>query len=126
VTGEPERPPSARELLAALAVDAGSVPTTDLSRVQDGDGRIVLVASEPSWIQVRSGDREFVRTKTMEAGERIALPNRDDLALWTGNAGGLEILVDGHSVGPLGQRGRVLRDVPLAPDAVKARFAPTR
>lgn len=124
--GEPERPPSARELLAALAIDAGSTLAPEAARIVDGDGRIVLVASEPSWIQVRSGDREFVKTKTMEAGERIALPNRDDLALWTGNAGGLEILVDGRSVGPLGQRGRVLRDVPLAPEAVKARFAPAR
>jgi cytoskeleton protein RodZ len=108
------QPVPTRELLAALGAEA----------TEDGTdaGRVTLLAHEPSWIQVRSNDREFLRTKTLEAGERFPLPNRADLALWTGNAGGLEIIVDGRSIGMLGARGRVLKDVSLAPDALRSRL----
>lgn len=85
--------------------------------------RVVLLAREPSWIQVRSADRDFVRTMTLAPGQKLELPNRGDLALWTGNAGGLEVVLDGHELGTLGQSGRVVRDVPLAPDQLKGRFA---
>jgi cytoskeleton protein RodZ len=117
---------SARELLASLGT--GTPVTAELSSaVPPPDGnRVILVANEPSWVQVRSSDRVFVKTTTLEAGERLALPDREDLALWTGNAGGLEILLDGASIGSLGARGRVVRDVSLAPDALKARQAAAR
>ena len=121
-------PGSARELLAGLRPEgAAAVDVTQAAAATPAPGgtevRVILVAREPSWIQVRSADREYVRTRTMEAGERYELPNRADLALWTGNAGGLEVLVDGESLGPLGARGRVVRDVALTPEALKARAA---
>ena len=83
--------------------------------------RVVLRALEPSWIQVKSEGRDYVRTRTLEPGEQFALPDRDDLALWTGNAGGIEILFEGHSLGPVGNRGAVMRDVSLAPEALLRR-----
>ena len=64
------------------------------------------LARDSSWVQVRSADRAFVRTRTLEPGDRFAMPDRNDLALSTGNAGGLEILLDGQSVGLAGRAGR--------------------
>lgn len=84
-------------------------------------GRVVLVAREPSWVQVRSPDRGFSRSKTLEVGERLELPARDDLALTTGNAGGVEVLLDEQSLGVLGQSGKVLRSVALTPEALRTR-----
>ena len=112
-----------------VAADAPSQPA-DEGRPNPGVGaasaseaRVVLVATEASWIQVRSADRQFSRSRLMEAGEHFPLPDRADLALWTGNAGGLAVMVDGVQVPPLGARGAVLKNVPLDPAALKARTA---
>lgn len=86
----------------------------------EGAQRVLLVASEPSWVQVRSDDESYSWTRTLEAGEQYALPERSDLSLWTGNAGGLEVIIDGRNLGPVGERGQVLRDVRLAPERLLA------
>lgn len=87
-------------------------------------GRLELVANESSWVQVRSPTRDFFRMLTLEPGERLVLPDRADLALWTGNAGGLEVQLDGQRLGVVGNRGAVVRDLPLAPDGLRERLVP--
>jgi cytoskeleton protein RodZ len=37
----------------------------------------------------------------------------------TGNAGGMDILVDGTAIAPLGEPGKVRRDVELDPEKLK-------
>ena len=81
---------------------------------------MVLVARESSWIQIKSSERDYIRSRTLEPGDRFALPNRNDLALWTGNAGGLEVVVDGRNLGRLGSHGAVMRDVALSPEMLLA------
>lgn len=105
--------------IAVLDVDAA--PPADRSE-SGAEARIVLLARESSWVQVRSLARDWVRTRTLTPGERFALPDRTDLALWTGNAGGLELLLDGRSVGLAGAPGAVVKDLPLAPDALRQRL----
>jgi cytoskeleton protein RodZ len=121
-------PAPARELLAALEsdrVNAAARPSG--ANAGDPNGRLTLVAAEGAWIQVRSAGRDYVRTRTLAPGERFTLPNRSDLALWTGDAGALEVLVDGQSRGRLGQPGEVVKGVPLAADQLRARpAAPAR
>jgi cytoskeleton protein RodZ len=114
--GTPPAPggPGAGAMLAMLQGDeARPVSSTDA-------GRVMLVARDTSWIQVRSAARDFVRTRTLTAGERMVLPERTDLALWTGNAGAVELWVDGQLVGTAGAPGRVVRDLPLRPEALLA------
>jgi len=111
------RGPSPTELLAAL--DGGRPRANS----EPSEGRVVLVARESAWVQIRSASRDYVRTRTLEPGDRLVLPEREDLALWTGNAGGIEVVVEGRSLGVLGESGKVLRDVPLAPGALRARLA---
>ena len=118
---EAERPEggTVSDLLAGL--EAQTDPTVEdaaAAPISSDVGRVVLVARAASWIQVQSPSRDFIRSLTLEAGERFEIPDRTDLALWTGNAGGLEVWVDGASVGVLGQDGAVLRDVSLAPQAL--------
>jgi cytoskeleton protein RodZ len=105
---------------AAAEADEGR-PNPGVGAAIAGEARVVLVATEPAWIQIRSADRQFSRSRLMEAGERFLLPERGDLALWTGNAGGLQVMVDGVELAPLGPRGAVLRNIPLDPAALKAR-----
>jgi cytoskeleton protein RodZ len=106
----------------ATEVDEGR-PDPGVGAAIASEARVVLVATEPAWIQIRSADRQFSRSRLMEAGERFLLPERADLALWTGNAGGLQVMVDGIELAPLGARGAVLKNIPLDPAALKARSA---
>ena len=46
------------------------------------------------------------------------MPNREGLVMLTGNAGGLEISVDGKTVPALGPSGAVRRNILLDPDAL--------
>jgi cytoskeleton protein RodZ len=119
------RPASAGAMLAALEGDRPD----DSARVFGGAtdaGRIQLVARESSWVQVRSRSRDYVRTRTLQSGDRLVLPNRSDLSLWTGNAGGLELMVDGRSIGVIGARGSVVRELALDPDRLLTRKVTAR
>lgn len=113
---------SAGAMLAALDDTASAGSARTFGAGGDG-GRVLLIARESSWVQVRSRGRDYVRTRTLEAGDRMFLPNRNDLSLWTGNAGGVELQVDGRSVGVLGRRGDVLREVSLEPEGLLRRAA---
>jgi cytoskeleton protein RodZ len=110
------------DLLAVVASESGGA---DLRTFGDAepDSRVVLVASEPSWVQVKSVSGDYVWTRTLEPGDAYFVPAGDDLALWTGNAGGLKVVVDGEPLARLGQPGQVRRDISLAADALSAQYA---
>lgn len=88
--------------------------------------RIILQAQENTWVQVREDDESVILTQMLEAGDRYMVPNRDGLRLMTGNAGGLEILVDGEVVPAIGERGESRRDVRLDPGLLRAGSAVIR
>jgi cytoskeleton protein RodZ len=110
------------ELLAELQAspDEAAAPAAAEPPVTSDTGRITLLAREAAWIQVQSPARDYLRSTTLEPGQRFDIPDRTDLALWTGNAGGLEVWVDGQNLGPLGANGAVMRDVTLTPEALRA------
>ncbi len=110
------------DLLAVIAAESGGEELRTFG-AEEASGRIVLVASEASWVQVKSGSSDFVWTRTLEPGDAYFVPDRDDLALWTGNAGGLKVLVDGEPLPSLGEPGEVRRDIPLAAEALSAQYA---
>ena len=87
---------------------------------QNASARIILRARENTWVQVRDKDEGVVLTQMLGMGDRYMVPNRDDLRLMTGNAGGLEILVDGEAVPPVGAQGESRRDVRLDPARLRA------
>ncbi|WGF87691.1 RodZ domain-containing protein [Marinivivus vitaminiproducens] len=123
-----DEPPSSAEPGATDAAEppvATAVGVPGAPQATEMTGRIVLEAREPSWIQVRSPSRDFVHSGTLEAGDRFVVPDRTDLALWTGNAGGLVVLVDGKPLPPLGTSGAVLRDVSLDPARLEGRVRAT-
>ncbi|WP_245913363.1 helix-turn-helix domain-containing protein [Caenispirillum bisanense] len=80
-----------------------------------GSTRVVLAAREDSWIQVRDGE-ELIATRLLRKGERFQVPDRDGLTLMVGNAGGLQIQVDGKALPALGGPGEVRRGIRLEPD----------
>ena len=77
--------------------------------------RVVLRATQDSWVQVRDASNEIILARILRVGDSYLVPNDSGLTLLTGNAGGLQIVVDGRVLPPLGPAGTVRRDVPLEP-----------
>jgi cytoskeleton protein RodZ len=76
-------------------------------------GKITIKAVNDCWIQVRAADQSIVFSRVLKSGETYAVPQRGGLSLRTGNAGALEIAVDGKSVPSIGGIGALRRDVQL-------------
>ncbi|MBF0249648.1 MAG: DUF4115 domain-containing protein [Alphaproteobacteria bacterium] len=84
--------------------------------------RITIRAKANSWIQVRDvkADR-LMFTRLLRKGDEYQAPDMADLVMMTGNAGALEIEVDGKAIPPIGEMGEVMRNVKLSPDALRTR-----
>ena len=80
------------------------------------DSRVLIRATAESWIQVNDAGGTIVFMRTMKQGDSYMVPPRPGLFLYTGNAGGLDILVDGRQAPAIGRPGFVRRDVALDPD----------
>jgi cytoskeleton protein RodZ len=111
---------TAMEVLAALDPAVGSAQGPRIYERANADARVILRAREPAWIQVSSPAGDYTFTRTLQPGQAVLVPNRPDLELWTGNAGGLEIIVDGAPVAALPGRGAVRRNVSLDPERLLA------
>ena len=79
---------------------------------------VELRAKVDSWIQLRDGE-ELLLTRLLRKGEVFRVPERGGLTLMTGNAGALDVLVDGEVMPPLGAEGTVARGVSLDPQHLK-------
>ncbi len=96
-------------------------PANPLSRtfgVENTDARVVLRATEESWVEVRVGNQRPVLSRVLNPGDVYMVPNDPDLKMTTGNAGGLEILVDGQEIRSLGGTGKIVRDISLAANSL--------
>lgn len=100
----------------ALPGETETLPVGQQYGVTNADARVVLVAVQESWVQVKKSTGEEVWTKVLRPGDRFMVPNEPGLVLATGNAGGLEIMVDGRSIPRLGPVGVVKRGISLDPE----------
>ncbi|MGH6720300.1 MAG: RodZ domain-containing protein [Alphaproteobacteria bacterium] len=83
-------------------------------------GRVELRATQESWVQVTEADGGSVFTRVLRPGDVYRVPDRGGLSLRTGNAGGLEIVVDGVALPALGGLGEIRRGIVLDPDQLRA------
>jgi cytoskeleton protein RodZ len=82
--------------------------------------RIVLRATLESWVRVTGPDNELLLEKFLRPGDVYTVPDRFGLLLTTGNAGGIEISVEGRIAPALGPIGAVRRNVVLDPEKLLA------
>jgi cytoskeleton protein RodZ len=81
-----------------------------------GQSRIQIRATQDSWIQVRDGTGDLLMTRVLRPGDVYRVPDKAGLKMQTGNAGGLQVSVDGGQSAAMGSPGQVLRGVPLEPE----------
>ncbi|WP_373283814.1 DUF4115 domain-containing protein [Terasakiella brassicae] len=82
--------------------------------------KVMLKAVDYSWIQVTDADGNVIHTQVLNEGEEYQIPQTQGLILRTGNAGGLEIYVDGTKVPSIGEAGEVRRKVLINPEKLLA------
>jgi cytoskeleton protein RodZ len=97
---------------------------SNFSREADApEARVILRAvSAASWIEIRDARGEVVMSRLLKAGQSVPVPNQPGLVLTTGNAGALEVVVDGVLLPALGRDRAVVRGVPLDPASLKDRL----
>lgn len=114
---------AAPTILPANALASASLPTAPRAEgpraygIVDGTARIVIRATADSWIQIRNTDQSLLFTRVLKAGESYLVPDRPGMLMRTGNAGGLEITVDGKPAPSIGPNGAI-RNVLLEPQAL--------
>src|SRR6266404_3396909 len=110
-------PPDASEDVTQTA--AISRAPQSFSGAADAPTRIVIRAIADSWVQIRDAGHSVLLGRVLKAGESYDVPDQPQLSMRTGNAGGLNITVDGNpalSIGPMG----AVRNVALEPQALMA------
>lgn len=110
---EPLLPPSSPSTdTTAAPIAAGSAPTPSAATqpsvvLPDTSGMTVdLAALEPTWVQLSSaGKTVYIGTLSPSEPRQFALAN--DAKLLTGNAGGLDVRMNGKPLGAIGPRGQI-------------------
>jgi len=106
--------------LAALPGKASPAIEEKIYGAKEGDSRILLRAKKSSWIQVRDDNsKQLLLTRLLKSGDSYRVPDRPGLRLLAGDAGALEILIDGKPAPSLGAAGAVLRNVALDVDRLR-------
>jgi cytoskeleton protein RodZ len=112
-------PPEADIASAGEQVAEESPPQQAAAEAEGTTGKIVVRARLESWIQVTNDKKEVLFSRVLRSGETYTVPDEQGLMLTTGNAGGIEILVNGTKLKSLGTVGLVKRDIPLDPKKLK-------
>jgi cytoskeleton protein RodZ len=107
---------------ATVADTPGTTEATPVMATSSADARVVITARADSWVQIQGPGNELVMTRILRPGESYPVPERPGLVMVTGNAGGLEVVVDGRPVGSLGAMGVVKRGIALDPDSLRATY----
>src|SRR6185312_474253 len=125
----PRPPPSATALLAAPPKPEPVLPTVPASSAVPSEGRVfgaqnenarvVIRAHGESWIQIRDAANQAIVSRVLRAGDSYRVPSQSGLTMMTGNAGMLDIFVDGNQTPSLGAVGLVKRNISLDPERLR-------
>lgn len=117
----PATPAPAAPAVPAPAPAAVPAPEGKVIGEEHTDSRVLLKAvNDDCWVQVREVNGQLLLSRLLRRGDSYMVPNRAGLTLMAGNAGALEITVDGKKAAPLGNVGQVRRDIKLDPDKLLA------
>lgn len=115
-TGDVEAPVREKPPVAEVKAPVAEAETIRIYGQRNISPRIVLVANEDVWIEV-TRDETILISRTLQKGDRYQVSrNSDDLYLRTGNAGGLDVYLDGYMMPQIGPRGATRSGIPLSPE----------
>jgi cytoskeleton protein RodZ len=116
-SAQPASPP--QKVIAAPLTTAPMTPTPERNSVlnespaepvanadSDSRFRVEVAAVERTWLSI-SADHKEVYSGVLEPAEKKELEGHDSARIRTGNAGGVNVLFNGKTIGSLGPRGQV-------------------
>lgn len=113
-----------RSVLALASAEAAPAPVVRLASVElpataspaarQQPSQLVLKARHDAWVRIEGPDHKPIVDKVLRAGEAYDAPSGPGVKLMTGNAGALDVVVNGKVLGALGPVGAIRRDIRLA------------
>ena len=107
-----------RSVLALASAEAAPAPVVRLAKVerpaQTQPSQLVLKARHDAWVRIEGPDHKPIVDRVLRAGEAYDAPSGPGVKLMTGNAGALDVVVNGKVLGALGPEGAIRRDIRLA------------
>lgn len=88
--------------------------------VMNNGARVIVRARGNAWVRIEDAAGAVLFEETLQRGDSYRVPNQEGLIMATRNAGALELLLDGRSLGPVGAVGQARLDVGLDADALAA------
>ena len=83
---------------------------------------ITLTLLQNSWVELRDATGKSLVSRILKKGEVYNLKNRDDLFISIGNAGGVSLSLGDQILGPMGQKGEVIRNFPVTHEAIQEKY----
>jgi cytoskeletal protein RodZ len=111
----------------AVRTALGDAPTLNgVPQVVEGAAGVVrMVAAYPSWVRVRAADGTVIFEGVMNKGDMWDVPATEEPAtLRTGESGALFFAMADGCYGPVGARGSVTSNLPLAQQALAELYEP--
>lgn len=115
VLDETSAPPSG-EKSSANATPAVDKVAAEPAPAQKG---IILKMIENSWVEIKDAKGKVIVSDVLKVGDQYFVPDNPGLTMSLGNAGGVEIVMNGRIMKPLGKTGDIRRDIPLDTDYLK-------
>ena len=110
---------------AEAALQAASLPAPLPAQTALNASTVTLVAVRPAWVRVRGANGSVLYERVMEPGDTWTVPEgQTEASLTVGESGALYVATNGQTLGPLGPKGQVTRDVALLPEVVTAAYKP--
>lgn len=85
---------------------------------QKKDG-VTLNIVQNSWVEIKDNKGKVIVSNVLKTGDQYFVPDSPDLTMSLGNAGGVEIVLNGRVMKPLGKSGDIRRDIPLNTEYLK-------
>ncbi|MDQ2065378.1 DUF4115 domain-containing protein [Xinfangfangia sp. CPCC 101601] len=117
-------------ITAAQSVEAATLAANDpaltetVQVVADARPRVELLAVRPAWVRVSAADGTVLFEKTLDAGERYAVPAMEEAAiLRAGNSGSVYFVVNGQTFGPAAPGANVAKNIALTAESLTQSYA---
>ena len=106
--------PSSASLTAPQGQAAAEDAVVETPAAPESEKQITITVKERSWVEVRDQKGKPILSRILKPGEVFIVPSENyGLKLDTGNAGGLEFMVNGQTLEPIGRKGDIVRNLVL-------------
>lgn len=85
-----------------------------------GEARVVLRALDDAYVQIKGTGDAVLLSRVLRTGDTYHVPDQAGLRLVTGNAGALEVTVDGRAAPVLGAEGAIVEGIEMSPERLLA------